>query len=89
MGAVAVAVAPGGTLLGVWHALGDQHGHAERPAGQFDPADFHGADDVVALLRRPDSGFVVDRFETRPRHDPPSGSRHVDDVVLRATRTGS
>jgi|SRR5215218_7883671 len=79
--AVLGAVAPGGTLLVVWHGPVDAE-HAR--AHGFDVADFVGPEDIRARL---DGGWDVEVDETRPRVEPaPEGSGHTHDTVLRATR---
>jgi hypothetical protein len=49
----------------------------------FDPADYVGADDLVALL---DDDFVIELHAVEPRIDPPPNTPHVADVVVRARR---
>jgi len=74
------AVAPGGTLLVVGHALdgGDDHrGHG------FDPADYVQPDDVARHL---DDAWTIEVHETRPRTRPAGSGPDVPDVVLRARR---
>ena len=73
------AVAPGGTLLGVWHDIRTGHGH-------HDPADYVLADEVVGLL---DDSWTLEVHEVRPRSM--AGGRQgvaVPDVVVRARRDG-
>ncbi|MFF0306712.1 class I SAM-dependent methyltransferase [Streptosporangium sp. NPDC004379] len=75
------AVAPGGTLLFVTHALADLPPH---PEGDFDPAGYYQVDDIARLLDRT-WDVLVD--ETRPRVvPPPAGTHHAHDTVLRARR---
>ncbi|MEU6742405.1 class I SAM-dependent methyltransferase [Streptosporangium sandarakinum] len=75
------AVAPGGTLLFVTHALADLPPHPER---DFDPADYYQVDDIARLLDRTWDVLVN---ETRPRVvPPPAGTHHTHDTVLRARR---
>ncbi|GGQ20889.1 class I SAM-dependent methyltransferase [Streptosporangium pseudovulgare] len=75
------AVAPGGTLLFVTHALADLPPH---PEGDFDPADYYQVDDIARLLDRTWDVLVN---ETRPRVvPPPAGTHHAHDTVLRARR---
>ncbi len=74
------AVAPGGTLLAVGHDLADHHHAKERG---FDPADYIGVDAMAALLP---ADFEVEVQATRTRPNPPPGTPHVDDVILRARR---
>jgi len=79
------AVAPGGVLLVVGHALDHQHEHAREHARQngFDPDDFVSREQIATLLS---DDFTVEVDETRPRPAPPAGTPHVDDTVLRARR---
>jgi SAM-dependent methyltransferase len=83
------AVAPGGTLLVVSHDLEPMRSPIDTTTHSraFDPDAYVRVDDVAAALAgSPD--WRVDVHEKRPR---PAGSatasHHVDDVVLRATRT--
>lgn len=73
------AVRPGGVLLVVGHdidpATAREHGH--------DMARFADLDDLRRALT---DGFTVEVDEVRPRPNPPAGSHHVDDAVLRARR---
>lgn len=75
------AVAPGGTLLVVHHAvIGPDRSRGPR----FDPIDFVSPADVRALL---DDGWTVEADERRPREIlGGEGAHHAEDVVLRATR---
>jgi SAM-dependent methyltransferase len=82
--ALLAAVAPGGLLLVVHHAdidtaLSKSHG--------FDPADYVGHDDIVALLGE---GWEVTVDRRRPR-DVPAGldGQHTHDDVLLARRASS
>jgi SAM-dependent methyltransferase len=75
-------VRPGGLLLAVYHDLGDEHREHMKSRG-VDPADYVGADDLFRLLG---DDFTVDRHAVVPRIDPPPGTPHVADVVLRARR---
>lgn len=72
----------GGILLAVYHDLDDEQREHMRSRGR-DPADHVGADDLRALL---DDGFTVESHVAEPRVDPPPGSPHLSDVVLRARR---
>ncbi|MFJ9588559.1 class I SAM-dependent methyltransferase [Streptomyces acidicola] len=75
------AVAPGGTLLFVTHALADL---APRHEEDFDPADYYQPDDIAQLLG-PTWTILIN--ETRPRTTPPpAGTPHTHDTVLRARR---
>lgn len=76
------AVAPGGTLLVVFHAdMDEEHARAHG----FDPADFHWPPDVLARLE-PDS-WVVELDQIRPRvRDRGPDVPHVRDHVIRARR---
>jgi SAM-dependent methyltransferase len=75
-------VHPGGLLLAVYHDLDDEHREHMKSRG-FDPADYIGADELDRLLS---DDFTVELYAVQPRIDAPSGSPHVDDVVLRARR---
>lgn len=70
------AVAPGGTLLVVAHALDGVRAHGFDPDDYIQPADFR--------ARIPEWAIAVD--ETRPRGIAAGGGHHVDDIVLRAHR---
>lgn len=75
-------VRPGGLLLAVFHDLDDEHAEHMRSEG-IDPADYVGADDLPRLLG---DDFTVERHAVEPRIDPPPGTPHAADVVLRARR---
>jgi len=75
-------VRPGGLLLAVYHDLDDVHREHMKSQG-FDPADYVGADDLAQVLG---DDFTVELHAVEPRIDPPPGSPHVADVVLRARR---
>lgn len=76
------AVAPGGTLLVVFHAdMDEEHARAHG----FDPADFHWAPEVVDRL--PPDAWVLELDEVRPRvRDRGPDVPHVNDHVIRARR---
>jgi SAM-dependent methyltransferase len=76
------AVRPGGLLLAVYHDLDDEHREHMKSRG-VDPADYVGAEELSRLLRE---DFVIQLHAVKPRIDPPPGSPHVADVVLRAER---
>jgi SAM-dependent methyltransferase len=76
------AVRPGGLLLAVYHDLDDEHREHMKERGT-DPADYVGADDLRRLLS---DGFAIELDAVEPRLDPPPGTPHVGDVVLRARR---
>ncbi len=76
------AVRPGGLLLAVYHDLDDEH-IEHMKARCTDPAAYVGVDDLRALLG---SDFDVELHAIEPRTDPPAGTPHVADVVLRARR---
>jgi SAM-dependent methyltransferase len=76
------AVRPGGLLLAVYHDLDDEHREHMRSKG-VDPADYVDADDLARLLG---DDFAVELHAVEARVDPPPGSPHVADVVLRARR---
>jgi SAM-dependent methyltransferase len=75
-------VRPGGLLLAVYHDLDDAHREHMRSRG-VDPADYVGADDLLRLLA---DDFTVELHAVEPRIDPPPGTPHIADVVLRARR---
>lgn len=75
-------VAPGGTLLFVWHAMTDPE--VARSRG-FDPDDYVQIDDVAERLGE---SWDVIVNETRPRSQASENSPHHEDMVLRATRRG-
>lgn len=82
--ALLAAVAPGGLLLVVHHALDATHVHDAKTAG-FDPDDYVSPADVASLLGQ-DWRIEVD--EHRPRQiTGGSGAHHREDVVLRARRS--
>jgi SAM-dependent methyltransferase len=76
------AVRPGGLLLAVYHDLDDAHREHMASRG-LDPAAFVGADDLRSLLG---DGFTLEWDAVEPRVDPPPGTPHVADIVLRARR---
>jgi SAM-dependent methyltransferase len=73
-------VRPGGLLLAVYHDLDDEHREHMKSRG-IDPADYVGADDLGRLLS---DDFTVELYAVEPRIDPPPGTSHIADVVLRA-----
>ena len=75
-------VRPGGLLLAVYHDLDDEHLEHMKSRG-VDPADHLGADDLGRLLG---ADFTVELHAVEPRIDPPPGTAHIADVVLRARR---
>jgi SAM-dependent methyltransferase len=75
-------VRPGGVLLAVHHDLDHEHREHMKAQG-FDPADYVSTDDLVDLLGEE---FSVELLAVEPRIDPPPGTPHVADVVLRARR---
>ncbi len=75
-------VRSGGLLLAVYHDLDDEHREHMKSQG-FDPADYVGADDLGRLLG---DDFTVELHAVEPRIDPPPGTPHIADVVLRARR---
>ena len=75
-------VRPGGLLLAVYHDLNDEHREHMKSEG-VDPADYVGSDDLGRLLG---DDFTVELHAVEPRIDPPPGTPHIDDVVLRARR---
>jgi SAM-dependent methyltransferase len=75
-------VHPGGLLLAVYHDLDDEHREHMKAKG-VDPGDYVGADDLARLLG---DDFTVELHAVEPRIDPPPGTPHVADVILRARR---
>jgi hypothetical protein len=75
-------VRPGGLLLVVFHDLGDGHREHMKSRGA-DPADCVGAEDLGEILGEE---FSVELHAVQPRIDPPPGTAHIADVVLRARR---
>jgi SAM-dependent methyltransferase len=76
------AVRPGGLLFAVYHDLDDAHREHMKSRG-VDPADYVGADDLGRLLG---DDFTVELHAVEPRIDPPPGTPHIADIVLRARR---
>jgi SAM-dependent methyltransferase len=76
------AVRPGGLLLAVYHDLDDEHREHMKARG-VDPADYVGLDDLRRLLG---DDFTVELDVVEPRKDPPPGTPHIADAVLRARR---
>ena len=72
----------GGLLLAVYHDLDDEH-RAHMHSEGFDPADFVDADELGQLLG---DDFTIELHVVEPRVDPPPGTPHVADIVLRARR---
>ena len=73
-------IRPGGLLLAVYHDLDDAHREHMKSRGT-DPADYVGADDLGALLG---DDFTVELHSVESRIDPPPGTPHIADIVLRA-----
>src|SRR5215212_159672 len=74
------AVASGGILLVVHHAIDVKHAQAHG----FDPADYVSPADVASLL---DENWALEVDEERPRHIATgAGAHHTRDVVLRTRR---
>jgi SAM-dependent methyltransferase len=76
------AVRPGGLLLAVYHDLDDEHREHMKSRG-VDPADYVGVEDLQRLIG---DDFTIEVNAREPRIDPPPGTPHVADVVLRARR---
>jgi SAM-dependent methyltransferase len=73
----------GGLLLAVYHDdLDDEHREHMKSKG-IDPADYVGADDLRQLLS---DDFAVELHAVQPRIDPPPGTPHIADIVMRARR---
>jgi SAM-dependent methyltransferase len=75
-------VRPAGVLLVVYHDLDDEHREHMKARG-IDPSDYFSADDLRRLL---DDRFAIELDATEARIDPPPGTPHIADVVLRARR---
>ena len=75
-------VRPGGLLLAVYHDLDDEHREHVKSKG-VDPVDYVGADDLARLLG---DDFTVELHAVEPRIDPPPGTPHIADIILRARR---
>ncbi len=75
-------VCPGGLLLAVYHDLDDAHREHMKSRG-VDPADYIDADALGQLLG---DDFTVELHAVEARIDPPPGTRHVADIILRARR---
>ena len=73
---------PGGLVLAVYHDFDEEHREHMKSRG-IDPADYIDAGDLSRLLR---DDFAVERHAVEPRIDPPLGTEHIADVVLRARR---
>jgi len=75
------AVAPGGVLLVVHHAMPSTE---QANAHGFNPDDYVSPADVAALI---DDGWRIEVDETRPRTvTTGAGAAHTHDIVLRARR---
>jgi SAM-dependent methyltransferase len=72
----------GGLLLAVYHDLDDAHREHMMSRG-VDPADYIGADDLRQLLG---DDLTVELHAVDARIDPPPGTPHVADIILRARR---
>jgi SAM-dependent methyltransferase len=71
-----------GLLLAVYHDLDDEHREHMKSRGA-DPADYVSADDLGELLA---DDFAIELRAVEPRVDPPAGTPHIADIVLRARR---
>jgi SAM-dependent methyltransferase len=76
-------VRPRGLLLAVYHDLDDDEHREHMKSDGVDPADYVGADDLGRLLG---DDFTVEMHAVEPRIDPPPGTPHHADVILRARR---
>ena len=76
------ALRPGGELLVVGHSL-DETKPAQTEEHSFDPDDYLAIDQIVARL---DAAVTIKVNEKRPRPNPPAGSRHHEDHVLRVQK---
>jgi SAM-dependent methyltransferase len=75
-------VRPGGVLLAVYHDLDDEHREHMKSRG-VDPSDYFGVEDIARLVG---DTFTIELHAIEPRLDPPPGTPHIADVVLRARR---
>ncbi|MBW3669336.1 MAG: methyltransferase domain-containing protein [Actinobacteria bacterium] len=82
MQALVDTVRPGGLLLAVYHDLDGERREHMKSRG-IDPADYFDADDLGPLLGE---AFTIELHAVEPRIDPPPGTPHVADVVVRARR---
>jgi thioredoxin reductase/SAM-dependent methyltransferase len=83
------AVAPGGTLLVVSHDLAAMHDAMEASgrAALFDPDAYVRVEDfAAAIVDAP--GWEIAMHRKLPRPPGAVSTQHVDDIVLRARRTG-
>lgn len=78
-------VRPGGVLLAVYHDLDDEHREHMKARG-VDPADYVGIEELKSLLG---DDFSIEVDAVAPRIDPPQGTEHIADRVLRARRRPS
>jgi SAM-dependent methyltransferase len=76
------SVGAGGLLLAVYHDLDHEHREHMKSRG-IDPADYVGDDDLVGLLG---DDFSLELRAVEPRIDPPPGTPHIADVIVRARR---
>lgn len=84
------AVAPGGTLLAVHHDLAAMREPVDvtTTTRMYDPDADVGVDAIAAALRADPQTWQIEVEETRPRPAGAVSTHRVDDVVLRARRTG-
>lgn len=75
-------VRPGGWVLAVYHDLDDEHCEHMKSRGVH-PADYVSADDLALMLG---DDFMVELHAVELRIDPPPGTPHIADIVLRARR---
>ncbi|CAM2772989.1 bifunctional NAD(P)/FAD-dependent oxidoreductase/class I SAM-dependent methyltransferase [Skermania piniformis] len=85
------AVAPGGTLLVVHHDQAPMREPVDvaTQTRMFDLEAFVGVDEIAEALRAQPDTWRIETYETRPRPAGAASTHHVDDVILRATRTRS
>lgn len=83
------AVAPGGTLLVVHHDMTplQEPFDVAIQTRMYDPQAYVGVDEVAAAVAGDPGTWDVQVHETRPRPPGAASAHHVDDVVLRATRS--
>ena len=75
-------VSAGGLLLAVYHDLDDEH-RAHMKTRGVDPDDYVGVEELAGMLG---DDFTVELHAVEPRVDPPPGTAHIADAVLRARR---
>ena len=75
-------IGPGGLLLAVYHDLDEDHRAMMKDNGH-DPDQYVWVDDLARMLG---DSFEIEKHSTEDRIDPPEGTPHIADIVLRARR---